>query len=271
MDGVLLILSIRNCAASIDDRSARARRSRCRLASSSGVQSSSSRRVPDFSTSTAGKIRRSAIDAVEDELHVPGALELLEDDLVHAAAGVHERGGQDGEAADALAVACRAEELTRELQGAVVDAARHGAPAGSHLAVGRAAQPRERVQQDHHVPARLDHALRALHGELGQADVRVSRGVRGRRQDLGGDRAAEVRDLLRPLVDEQQDEVDLGMVLADGHPRCSSSVVLPALGGDTMSPRWPRPMGAIRSITRRLVSAPGRRPPGGTARWGLQR
>jgi len=29
-----------------------------------------------------------------------------------------------------------------------------------------------------------------------------------------------------------------------------SSIVLPALGGETISPRWPRPMGAIRSITR---------------------
>ena len=35
----------------------------------------------------------------------------------------------------ALAVARRAEELTRELQRAVVDAARHGAAAGAHLAV----------------------------------------------------------------------------------------------------------------------------------------
>ena len=51
-----------------------------------------------------------------------------------------------------------------------------------------------------------------------------------------------------------------GWCLAIATPRCSSSVVLPALGGETMSPRWPRPMGAIRSITRRLVSAPGASP-----------
>ena len=46
-----------------------------------------------------------------------------------------------------------------------------------------------------------------------------------------------------------------GWCLAMAWPRCSSSVVLPALGGETMRPRWPRPMGAIRSMTRRLVSA----------------
>ncbi len=96
-------------------------------------------------------MRRSAIAAVEDQLHVPGALELLEDDLVHAAARVDERGGQDGEAAAALAVARRAEELPRELQRAVVDAAGHGAAAGAHLAVAGAAQAGEAVEQDHEI------------------------------------------------------------------------------------------------------------------------
>ncbi len=35
-----------------------------------------------------------------------------------------------------------------------------------------------------------------------------------------------------------------------------STKVLPALGGDTMSPRWPLPMGATRSMIR-VVSTPG--------------
>ncbi|CAB4856720.1 unannotated protein [freshwater metagenome] len=29
-----------------------------------------------------------------------------------------------------------------------------------------------------------------------------------------------------------------------------STIVLPALGGETISPRWPLPIGAIKSITR---------------------
>ncbi len=51
--------------------------------------------------------------AVEVDLHVAGALELLEDDLVHPAAGVDQRGGDDGEAAAVLDVARGAEELLR--------------------------------------------------------------------------------------------------------------------------------------------------------------
>src|SRR5574344_2355566 len=54
--------------------------------------------------------------AVEVELHVAGALELLEDDLVHAAAGVDERRAEDGQTAAALDVARRTEETLRLLE-----------------------------------------------------------------------------------------------------------------------------------------------------------
>src|SRR6185437_3615732 len=49
-------------------------------------------------------------DAVEDDLHVAGAFELFEDDLVHAAAGLDQRGGDDGERTALFDVAGRAEE-----------------------------------------------------------------------------------------------------------------------------------------------------------------
>ena len=49
--------------------------------------------------STVGQV------AVELELHVAGALELLEDDLVHLGPGVDQRGCQDGERAAVLDVA----------------------------------------------------------------------------------------------------------------------------------------------------------------------
>src|SRR3546814_5574765 len=49
--------------------------------------------------------------AIEAQLHVAGALELLEDHLVHAAPGLDESGGEDGEAAALLDVAGGADEL----------------------------------------------------------------------------------------------------------------------------------------------------------------
>ena len=55
-------------------------------------------------------------------------------------------------------------------------------------------------------------------------------GVRRRGQDLGRHRAPEVRDLLGPLVDEQHDEVHLGVVLRDGLPQVLEERRLPRLG-----------------------------------------
>ena len=66
--------------------------------------------------------------SVENKLGIAGALELFEDDFVHAAAGVDQRGGDDGERAAFLDVARGAEEALRPLQRVGVDAA------GQHLA-----------------------------------------------------------------------------------------------------------------------------------------
>ena len=45
------------------------------------------------------------------QLHVAGAFELLVDHLVHPAAGVHQAGGDDGQAAAFLYIAGATEEL----------------------------------------------------------------------------------------------------------------------------------------------------------------
>jgi hypothetical protein len=66
--------------------------------------------------------------AVEDDFRIAGALELFEDHFVHAAAGIDQRGGDDGQRAAFLDVARRAEEALRPLQRVGVDAA------GQHLA-----------------------------------------------------------------------------------------------------------------------------------------
>ena len=66
--------------------------------------------------------------AVENEFGVTGALELFEDHFVHAAAGIDQRGRDDGERAAFLDVARGAEEALRPLQRVGVDTA------GQHLA-----------------------------------------------------------------------------------------------------------------------------------------
>ena len=66
--------------------------------------------------------------AVEVQLHIAGALVFLEDQVVHAAVRLDERGGEDGEAAAFLGIARGAEEFLRLDQRLGIDAAGHGAP-----------------------------------------------------------------------------------------------------------------------------------------------
>ena len=63
--------------------------------------------------------------------------------------------------------------------------------------------------------AELDEALGALDGQLGDRGVVVGRTVEGRGDDLALHRALHVGDLLGPLVDEHDHEVDLGVVHRD--------------------------------------------------------
>ena len=61
--------------------------------------------------------------AVEVDLHVAGAFELLIDNVVQAATGIDEASGQDSETAAVLDFARGAEELARRIEGHGVHAA----------------------------------------------------------------------------------------------------------------------------------------------------
>src|SRR6478672_8195747 len=70
--------------------------------------------------------------AIEVDFHVARALELFEDDLIHARAGVDQRRGDDGQRAALFYVARRAEEPLRPLQRVAVHAARQDLAGGGH-------------------------------------------------------------------------------------------------------------------------------------------
>src|SRR5215217_7158276 len=154
--------------------------------------------------------------AVQAHLHVPGALELLEDDLVHPRPGVDERGGQDGQRPALLQVAGGPEEPLGRVQGRGVDTTGEDLAAGRGGQVVGPRQPGDAVQQHDHVAAVLDQPLGPLDGELGHLAVLLARAVEGRVDDVRLGRALHVGDLFGPLVGEQDDEVHLGVVVADG-------------------------------------------------------
>ena len=81
--------------------------------------------------------------AVQDEFHVSGSLEFLEDHLVHAAAGLHEGGGDDRERSPTVDVACGPEEPLRPVERVCIH------PAGEDLAgVGHSYVVRTRQSRD---------------------------------------------------------------------------------------------------------------------------
>ena len=115
-----------------------------------------------------------------------------------------------------------------------VDAAGHDAPGGRRGQVVGPGQAGDAVEDDHDVLAHLDHALGPLDGQLGHVGVLVARAVEGGGDDLALHRAAHVGDLFGPLVDEQHDELHLGVVALDRR-------------GDRLHDRWScRPSAATR-------------------------
>jgi hypothetical protein len=153
--------------------------------------------------------------AVEHDLAVPGALELLEDNLVHARAGLDQRGADDREAAALLEVA-RAPKKRFGLCSAFESTPpeRILPECGATGVVG-AREPRDRIEQDHHV-ARCSTSRRALSITMSATCTwRVGRLVERRRDHLGAHVALHVGDLLGALVDQEHDQVRLGVVLRD--------------------------------------------------------
>src|SRR6185503_9117309 len=113
--------------------------------------------------------------AIEMDFQVTRALELFEDDFVHARAGVDERGGDDGQRAPLLDVARRAEEALRALQRVAVHAARQHLARRRDDGVVGASETCNRVEQDHHVLLVLDEALGLFDHHLGDLYVPLRR------------------------------------------------------------------------------------------------
>src|SRR5208337_4683717 len=152
---------------------------------------------------------------VQRYLLIAGALELFEDDLVHAAAGIDQRRRDNCQAAAVLGVARGAEKLLGLVQRVGIDAARQDLARRRHYGVVGAREPRDRVEQDDDVAPVLDQPPRLFDYHLGHLHVTGGRLVEGRADDLALHRAQHVGDFLGPLIDQQHDQHDLGMVVRD--------------------------------------------------------
>lgn len=74
----------------------------------------------------------------------------------------------------------------------------------------------QRIDEQDHVAARFDPALRTGEGHLREFEVATGRFVERRRDDVAaraGQRTAERRDLFGAFVDEADGDVDVGVVV----------------------------------------------------------
>ena len=109
------------------------------------------------------------------------------------------------------------------LQRVRVDAAREHLARRRHDRVVGAREARDRVEQDHDVLLVLDQPLGLLDHHLGHLHVALRGLVEGGRDHLALHRPLHVGDLLGPLVDQQHDEVHLGVVRPRSSWRCSAA------------------------------------------------
>ncbi len=131
-------------------------------------------------------------------------------------------------------------------------------PECGHFGVPGPGQPRDRIEKDDHVVAVLDHPLGLFDDHLRHLDVPGRRLVERRADHFAVrpfDLPLHVGHFFRPLVDQQHDHVDFRMVGEHALAIFCSRIVLPARGGLTIKPRWPKPIGTIRSTTRMLISS----------------
>ncbi len=156
---------------------------------------------------------------VEMDFAVARAFEFLVDHVVHLGTRVYQGRGQDRQTAAFLDVARCAEEALGPLQRIGVHTT------GQHFARRRndrvvsTGQAGNRIEEDDDILLVFDQTLRLLDDHFGHLNVPRRGLIECARDNLALHRPLHLRDFLRPLVDEQHDQDDFGMV--GGNGRCN--------------------------------------------------
>src|SRR5690606_11452542 len=141
--------------------------------------------------------------AAEVQLHIAGSFEFLVDHVVHFAAGIHQTGGDDRQAATFFDVARRAKDALWRVNGRRIESAGQGATAGWHNQIVGARQARDAVEQHDDMALDFDQPLGTVERHFGDAHVVLHRVVERRGDDLRVHRAIHIRDFFRTLADQR--------------------------------------------------------------------
>ncbi len=155
--------------------------------------------------------------AAEHQVHVARALELLVDDVVHAAAGVDQNGGDDGQRAAVFEIAGRAEQLPRNIHGIGAQPPGQRAAVALRLGVEGARHAGQGVDEDHGVATGFSAPDGGVHGQADDAHVlRHALVRRGVEHPGAAQPSFEIGHLLGTFVDQQHENDRVLVVGGDG-------------------------------------------------------
>ena len=115
----------------------------------------------------------------EVQFHIAGALELLVNHVIHAGAGIHQAGGDDGQRAALFDVAGCAEEPLGRVQRRGVNPARKRPPGGVDHQVVRPRETGDRIHGDEDIASHLHQPFGAFQHHLGHPHMIAHRLVEG--------------------------------------------------------------------------------------------
>ena len=148
------------------------------------------------------------------DFHVAGAFEFFEDDFIHARTGIDQRRGDNRQRAAFFDIARRAEEAFRFVQRVGIHTAGKNFAGVRLNGVVGASETGDGVEQDDDVAFVLDHALGFFDDHFGDLHMPLGRFIEGGTDHFGAAAGAlHVGDFFRALVDEQDEQIRLGIVL----------------------------------------------------------
>src|SRR3569833_2103392 len=153
---------------------------------------------------------------VEMDFAVAGAFEFLKEHVVHLGPRVDQGSREDREAATLFDVARRTEETLRPLQRIGINTTRQHLACRRHYGVVGTCEAGDGVEQNDDVLLVLNQPLRLLDDHFGHLHVTGRRLVERAGHNFALHRALHLSHFLRPLVNQQHDEDDFGMVGSDG-------------------------------------------------------
>ena len=147
------------------------------------------------------------------QFHISGPFELFKYYIIHTAACIYQRCRHDCQTSTLFNVSRRSEEPFGPLQGIAVHAARQNLSACGNDCVIGACQACNAVEEDDHIAFVFDKSLGFFHYHFCNLDMAGSRFVECGADNLPVYRTLHIGNFLRPLINQKNNQNNLGMVL----------------------------------------------------------